>query len=258
MRCLEKDPKARFPSIAELAIAIAPFGPKRCRVIVERITKLLVRAGLSASALDVDGSIAPPRNIEKTSARGADAEIPVLVATTLEGTGPAAATSEPRPSKTLSDWGRTHGPNATQGSRRGVWIGVGAAVLLGSGGALALLLGDGDERPGAAASPSVEAALDPEQRGESAPSLEPVPAAPPTASAETAELPSATVASAAASEAPSVALSTSSGQPPSAAPVKREPIAQRPKPVPRSAPPSSPPVTMPREKSLKDQFGGRK
>jgi serine/threonine-protein kinase len=54
MRCLEKKRDARYPTVAELAIALAPFGPKRSRVSVERISKVMSAAGLSTSQLDVE------------------------------------------------------------------------------------------------------------------------------------------------------------------------------------------------------------
>ena len=43
-RCLEKDPARRFASVAELAEALAPFGPPRSDVSVERIRHVLLRA----------------------------------------------------------------------------------------------------------------------------------------------------------------------------------------------------------------------
>lgn len=48
-RCLEKDPAARFATVAELAVALATFGPKRSRVSVERISKVMAAAGLSTT-----------------------------------------------------------------------------------------------------------------------------------------------------------------------------------------------------------------
>ncbi|HEY8089851.1 MAG TPA: serine/threonine-protein kinase [Polyangiaceae bacterium] len=39
-RCLEKDPQRRFPDVASLAQALAPFGPAEARTAVERIARL--------------------------------------------------------------------------------------------------------------------------------------------------------------------------------------------------------------------------
>jgi serine/threonine-protein kinase len=53
LRCLEKDPSRRFPNVAELALALAPFAPKRARSSVERIAGTIQAAGLSNSALNL-------------------------------------------------------------------------------------------------------------------------------------------------------------------------------------------------------------
>jgi hypothetical protein len=50
-KCLEKDRRSRYANVAELAVALLVFGPKRARVSVERISGILQAAGLSASAL---------------------------------------------------------------------------------------------------------------------------------------------------------------------------------------------------------------
>ncbi len=50
-KCLEKDRRRRFRNVAELALALLPFAPKRARASVERISGIIEGAGLSASAL---------------------------------------------------------------------------------------------------------------------------------------------------------------------------------------------------------------
>jgi len=40
MRCLEKDPGARFPSVGELARELLPFAPQNSRSLVERVSRL--------------------------------------------------------------------------------------------------------------------------------------------------------------------------------------------------------------------------
>jgi serine/threonine-protein kinase len=50
-KCLEKDRRQRYRNVAELAVALLEFGPKRAKGSVERITGILQTAGLSASAL---------------------------------------------------------------------------------------------------------------------------------------------------------------------------------------------------------------
>ncbi|MBN1608792.1 MAG: protein kinase [Polyangiaceae bacterium] len=56
-KALAKNPEERYPSIAEFAVALAPFAPRRERGVVENITRILQAAGLSTSALDVPPSL---------------------------------------------------------------------------------------------------------------------------------------------------------------------------------------------------------
>lgn len=50
-RCLNKDRSARYANVAELAMALAPFGPRGSRDSAERIARVLHQAGLSGTAL---------------------------------------------------------------------------------------------------------------------------------------------------------------------------------------------------------------
>jgi serine/threonine-protein kinase len=59
LTCLEKDRERRYRSMAELALALLPFGPKRAKASVERITDIIQAAGLSATALSVPPSPPP-------------------------------------------------------------------------------------------------------------------------------------------------------------------------------------------------------
>src|SRR5690606_5813522 len=58
-RCLQKDPALRYPSVAELGAELLPHGPSRCRLSVERITKVITAAGLTDSKLSLPLSRAP-------------------------------------------------------------------------------------------------------------------------------------------------------------------------------------------------------
>jgi eukaryotic-like serine/threonine-protein kinase len=66
LRCLMKDRSQRFLNVAELAVALAPFAPKRSRALVERITRVIQAAGMSASAIALppssDGSAQASEN----------------------------------------------------------------------------------------------------------------------------------------------------------------------------------------------------
>jgi eukaryotic-like serine/threonine-protein kinase len=48
-KCLEKDRRRRYGNVAELALALSPFGPKRARASVDRISGIIQGAGLSVS-----------------------------------------------------------------------------------------------------------------------------------------------------------------------------------------------------------------
>jgi serine/threonine-protein kinase len=50
-KCLAKDRNRRYPNVAELALALLPFAPKRAKATVERITGIIQASCLSASAL---------------------------------------------------------------------------------------------------------------------------------------------------------------------------------------------------------------
>jgi eukaryotic-like serine/threonine-protein kinase len=65
LRCLEKDRTRRFESVGELAGVLQPFGPRRARLSLERISGVMRSAGLSASAL------APPSSdaLDQTAGR---------------------------------------------------------------------------------------------------------------------------------------------------------------------------------------------
>jgi eukaryotic-like serine/threonine-protein kinase len=56
LRCLEKDPSKRFPTVAALAAALARFGPPRAQASLDRITRTWQKAG---SPLDDDGADPP-------------------------------------------------------------------------------------------------------------------------------------------------------------------------------------------------------
>lgn len=58
-RCLEKAPEKRFQSMAELAIALYPFGPRRSRLSAERCCKLLSVEGTNYAEFELP-SVRPP------------------------------------------------------------------------------------------------------------------------------------------------------------------------------------------------------
>jgi eukaryotic-like serine/threonine-protein kinase len=49
-KCLQRERTARFQNVADLAVALENHGPPRCRTSVERISRVIQRAGLSTTA----------------------------------------------------------------------------------------------------------------------------------------------------------------------------------------------------------------
>jgi hypothetical protein len=61
MRCLEKDVDKRYGNIAELAIALYPFAPRRSRISAERCYHALKNAGLDCPEFETEiQSVFPP------------------------------------------------------------------------------------------------------------------------------------------------------------------------------------------------------
>jgi serine/threonine-protein kinase len=97
LKCLEKDREKRYPNVAALAVALAPFGPRRSRPSVERVSRIIQASGLSTSALAMPVS----------SERG-------------------------RGGETQQSWGGTR--SASPSARGWVWgVAVGAIVLAAAG-----------------------------------------------------------------------------------------------------------------------------
>jgi serine/threonine-protein kinase len=98
LRCLEKERENRYPNVAELAMALLEFSP-RSRSSVERITRVIHQAGLSAS-----GSVVMPVSVKSVG-----------------------------PSATMASWGHT-GSRAKRDRRTlGVLVGIGLVAVLGGG-----------------------------------------------------------------------------------------------------------------------------
>jgi serine/threonine protein kinase len=57
--CLQKDRRKRYPNVAALGLALLPFGPKRARVSVDRISDIL-QAAVMAADLSAPSALASP------------------------------------------------------------------------------------------------------------------------------------------------------------------------------------------------------
>ena len=68
-RCLEKDPNSRWPTIAHLAAALAPFAPPRARPLVERIS-IVLGQGATSDLAYAPTALPPPRQPPATEPTG--------------------------------------------------------------------------------------------------------------------------------------------------------------------------------------------
>jgi serine/threonine protein kinase len=59
-KCLEKDRRQRFRNVAELALALLPFAPKRAQASVDRVSGIILAAGLNAKTIAVPQPAPPP------------------------------------------------------------------------------------------------------------------------------------------------------------------------------------------------------
>jgi serine/threonine-protein kinase len=206
LRCLEKDRQKRYPNVAELALALFPFAPKRSKASVERISGIISAAGLSSSAL----ALPPSPQVRGTVASG--------------GTAPPVAQTTPGV------------PGVA--SRAGVVVAIGLAGLLAVGGA-GLFLARRSAHPAtsaAATEPAIPAVSVVAPPPPPPPSVSAAPASDSTKSAESAPAATAIID---AGPPTSSAKPASPGPTPAAQtnPVPRPPIAPRPAPPP-SPPPS--------------------
>ncbi|WP_394850602.1 protein kinase [Pendulispora brunnea] len=78
-RCLEKDPELRYANVAELAIALLPFAPRRARISAERSVSVIRAAGLSRADFKVPTSIHPPSSLASTGPAISSASFPAVI-----------------------------------------------------------------------------------------------------------------------------------------------------------------------------------
>jgi serine/threonine-protein kinase len=99
-RCLEKDRTKRYSNVAELANALARYAPRRARLSVERVSRVVAASGLSISTHAVEESMPPSSHTDAstgaawgatgTDKKGGGGKVAVIVGALLF-TGVAAA-----------------------------------------------------------------------------------------------------------------------------------------------------------------------
>lgn len=130
-KCLQKDRNARYPNVAELALALLPFAPRRAKASVERISGIVRAAGLSASALDMPPSpepVAEARNA-RTQHLPSSSSQPAMPPYDARSSLPAPSPHAPA---TIASVGRT-----AAAAGRGKW----AAIAIAGGVGITLTIG---------------------------------------------------------------------------------------------------------------------
>jgi serine/threonine-protein kinase len=239
VRCLEKDPDARFANVAELALALSPFAHERSRVSVERIVRVV--AGRKEISL-------PPATADGRASRPVSTQMPTRVSATAEGTLARSATvvaPEEPPSKSPATDPSWQTSGVLRSARRGRRLAIGASVIaaLGLAAVATVLVRRSAENPTPASAATTAAPAAPALTTAAAPSTPSPPAS------ETPTEPLAVAAPVAI--APSVApqrVVTNRAQTPSASPAVIAAPSTAPAPTPAPAP----------TKPGAADFGGRK
>jgi serine/threonine-protein kinase len=113
LKCLEKNRDTRYRNIAELAIALYPFAPRRARISAERCASLLSESSHGALEFELP-SVAPPAH---PTLRG-------RMTSTNAGHGPTSTNS---PTAVLVEDPEVRNPPFAP-KKRGVWIGASLAI----------------------------------------------------------------------------------------------------------------------------------
>jgi serine/threonine-protein kinase len=147
LRCLEKDVSKRYGNIAELAIALYPFAPRRSRISAERCYHALKNAGVECPEFEIQ-SVFPPSLAElPVASSGAPRTLtsPKLGRTTRQ----AAITAEVTAAEMAS----------LRPARKYQLLGLAAAVVLAGGSAFLLFQAHSADPARALTSPAPAATL---------------------------------------------------------------------------------------------------
>jgi serine/threonine-protein kinase len=208
IRSLAKDRNLRYANIAEFAHALAPFAPRRARLSIERVSRVMESAGLSGSQPNLDESMPPSSRV---------------------GAGTGAA------------WGAT---GVEKKGGRALGIGIAAVVLAGAAVAGVLLTRSPSSRAPTPGATDAKAATAPEPMA----TLSPAPVAPAATTTATTATPAVTPAAVGSQSTGTKTTSapTAGGSRPVAGKVKTGAVAAKPTaaatvpPVPTPAPAPKP------------------
>jgi eukaryotic-like serine/threonine-protein kinase len=167
-RCLEKDPGRRYQNVAELALALMPFGPKRARINVERAIAVLQGSGMVDTHLRILSTVPPPNGESyAVDSMPAAARVPSDLASAPVLVPPSSSPmlAAPSSSPILSTPAALVGPydvdpDAPPARGKGRTIAVLAVLLAAAGVAIAILATRATPAP-AAAEPSKPVAVAP-------------------------------------------------------------------------------------------------
>ncbi|MBX3231546.1 MAG: serine/threonine protein kinase [Labilithrix sp.] len=107
-KCLQKDANKRFQNIAELAVALMPFGPKRTRLNVERAVAVLQAAGQATANLQVNSTMPPAPSdflytpIPRAPGLPTDTSSPPIPPSSVPIAAPSAPASAPQVSSIVA------------------------------------------------------------------------------------------------------------------------------------------------------------
>jgi serine/threonine-protein kinase len=233
-RCLEKDPARRFADVAELARALAPFGPKSSDASVERISHVLGAVRAVASPQDDAG---PEGTVAATSANANPSPPKQVAVSSVSASSRSITRASPGAVRPVA-------PQATVG-RRGAWIlgSLGALFAAAFAGLMAMpkTVPKADANP-VAPSTAPAAALGPSADGVPGAESPPAPPLGPATTTPISAPPSASVAS------PGPTAKTPMGRPThvaSSTALPRPAPSSRPLPPPSAQPQPQPSATDP-------------
>ncbi len=90
LRCLSKNPDERYQNVAELTMALFPFGPRRARISAERCYHVLKNSGIISSDLELESSYPP--SLSKSPTMSSLTRLTVASASLKAGPGPRTTT----------------------------------------------------------------------------------------------------------------------------------------------------------------------